>query len=193
MCMYRNTVRYPCAHASRCLFSLLFFGAISDSGTTRRWLRGRSETDAAAGSVSSMASCLRLWSACRVAMAVESQPGLINVLETIDKGTHQMFERSLSRPKRFSERVTRGRALLARFPLSVDCVSFLRSFWVSLRIVHAMINCWAGGVIRASRRHQLMTPWTRDYRVRHDLSHICYAMEHTIFNTPVVCTHHRPL
>jgi hypothetical protein len=50
-------------------FSLLFFGAISDSGTTRRWLRGRSETDAAAGSVSSVASCLRLWSACRVAMA----------------------------------------------------------------------------------------------------------------------------
>ena len=113
------------AHES---LSLLFFGAISDSGTTRRWLRGRSETDAAAGSVSSMASCLRLWSACRVAMAVESKPALINVLETIDKGTHQMFERSLSRPKRFSERVTRGRALLARFPLSVDCVFFREAF-----------------------------------------------------------------
>ena len=65
--------------------SLLFFGAISDSGTTRRWLRGRSETDAAAGSVSSMASCLRLWSACRVAMAVESQADLINGVRKMTK------------------------------------------------------------------------------------------------------------
>ena len=169
-CQVLLTLKVSLRMRARVSLSLLFFGAISDSGTTRRWLRGRSETDAAAGSVSSMASCLRLWSACRVAMAVESQPGLINVLETIDKGTHQMFERSLSRPKRFSERVTRGRALLARFPL-LEC----RLRFFSEKLLGFLTDCACDDKLLGrwgdTSESSLPANDADHYRVRHDSYH----------------------